>query len=129
EKDGFDVDAWIASQLKGPGYVDRIRQIYMDLLRLEITPTVNFVPQATTLRRQTIIGPNGQNLYVYFRSGQRRTRDETDGVFCLTPAETGYQYPKNAAAPPYGMPPPHPVLQADLDAYTVVVKPWWLYAD
>lgn len=128
EKDGFDVDAWIAANLKKSGYVDRIRQIYMDLFRFEIAPSVNFVPQATTLRRQTIMGPNGKDLYVYFRSGQRRTRTETDGVFCLTPAETGYQYPKNAAATPYGAG-PHPVLQADLDAYTVVVKPWWLYSD
>src|SRR6185295_73801 len=82
EKDGFDVDAWIASQLKGPGYVDRLRQIYMDLLRLEITPTVNFVPQPITLRRQEIIGPvNNEHINVYYRAGQRRTRDETDGVF------------------------------------------------
>jgi hypothetical protein len=130
EADGFDVDAWAASQLKGAGYVDRLRRIYLDLLRLQVGSTVQFVPQTTTLRRTTIKGPNGKDLFIYYRRGQRRTRDATDGDFCLTGQETGYELPKTGNAVPWpDANGPHPVLQADLDANTVAVKPWWLYRD
>jgi hypothetical protein len=64
-------------------------------------------------------------IYVYFRRGQRRLDPATDGDFCLTRDETGQQFPPNTA--PIGE--PKSVSRAVLDARTVVVKPWWLYAD
>ena len=67
----------------------------------------------------------GQTVYVYFRQGQRRLREETDGEFCLTQEETGLQFPRNTAPTGTAI----PVTQAALDANTVVVKPWWLYRD
>ncbi|MGZ3453364.1 MAG: DUF1585 domain-containing protein [Polyangiales bacterium] len=125
EKDGFDADAWIDGHLAGPAYAERIRRIYMDLLRLEIGKSFQFVPRATVLRRIQIQGPDGKPLYVYFRAGQRRAREETDGDFCLTQAETGLQFPPNTT--PTGT--AKSVDAATLDANTVLVKPWWLYRD
>ena len=129
EDPSFDVDAWIGTQIKGAMYTDRLRRIYLDLLRLEVGTSVQFVPQVSRLRRMTVIGPDGNNMYIYYRPGQRRTLDAVDGDFCLTPVQTGYQLPRNAAPVPYAAVPPHPVLQSDLDAATVVIKPWWLYSD
>jgi hypothetical protein len=125
EKPGFSFEAWIATHLGGPGYAERLRRVYMDLLRLEVGPAFTFVPNALALRRQEIVGPSGAAVYVYFRRGQRRIDVATDGEFCLTADETGLSFPANQ--PPIGT--AKPVAQAVLDARTVLVAPWWLYAD
>jgi len=83
------------------------------------------VPNPVMLRRQQVLGPDGVPVYIYFRRGQRRVDAARDGDFCLTQEETGQQFPTNAVATGT----PKPVAQAVLDAHTVVVKPWWLYAD
>ncbi|HEX4416298.1 MAG TPA: DUF1585 domain-containing protein [Kofleriaceae bacterium] len=124
EAPSFDTDAWIATHLGGGGYAERLRRVYMDLLRLEVGPAFTFVPNAVELRRQEVQGPK-RPLYVYFRRGQRRVDVATDGEFCLTAEDTGQQFPPNG--PPLGT--AKPVSQAVLDARTVVVSPWWLYAD
>jgi uncharacterized protein DUF1585 len=124
EQPSFDTGAWIATHLGGPGYAERLRRVYMDLLRLEVGPSFQFVPNALALRRQEILGPAGP-IYVYFRRGQRRVDLATDGELCLTADDTGQQFPPNGA--PIGT--ARPVSQAVLDARTVVVSPWWLYAD
>ncbi|HET9622164.1 MAG TPA: DUF1585 domain-containing protein [Kofleriaceae bacterium] len=125
EQPGFSFDAWIAAHLGGPAYAERLRRVYMDLLRLEVGPAFTFVPNAVALRRQEIVGPDGAPMYVYFRRGQRRVDVATDGELCLTADETGQQFPANA--PPIGT--GKPIAQAALDARTVKVTPWWLYAD
>lgn len=125
EAPSFNVDTWIDAHLSGPTYAERVRRVYMDLLRLDVGPQFQFVPKAALLRRHTIMGPNGEQIYVYFRLLQRREREETDGDFCLTQAETGLQFPKYA--PATGT--PHPVTQEALDANTVLIRPWWLYRD
>ena len=125
EASDFDLDGYIDQKLAGPAYAERLRRIYMDLLRLDVGPTFQFVPGLTTLRREQIQGPDGKTVVVYFRKGQRRARIETDGEFCMTQDETGLQFPPNTA--PTGT--PKPVTQAALDASTVLVKPWWLYRD
>jgi hypothetical protein len=125
EKDGFDLDAWIDTHLAGSAYADRLERVYMDLLRLDVGPSFQFVPPSLVLRRQQVMGPDGMPMYVYFRRGQRRVDPATDGEFCLTFDDTGLDFPPNAA----GLGTPRPVPQKELDAKTVVVKPWWLYAD
>ena len=125
ERPGFELDAWIDTHLTGAAYAERLRRIYMDLLRLEIGPSFQFVPGPLVLRREQIVGPDGAPMYVYFRRGQRRVDPATDGDFCLTHDDTGLSFPPNAVS--IGM--PWPVEQAALDARTVVVRPWWLYAD
>jgi hypothetical protein len=124
ERPGFDLDAWIAARLAGPGYAERVRRIFLDELRLEVGPAFTFVPSPVALRRYEVLGPAGP-VNVYFRRGQRRVDPATDGELCFSAAETGQHYPTNAA--PTGT--AKPVSQAVLDARTVVVKPWWLYAD
>jgi hypothetical protein len=121
----FDLDGWIDAQLAGPGYAERMRRIYEDVLRLELGPTFQFKPPAIDLRRARVTGPDGQPLDIFFRRGQRRVDVATDGEFCLTQADTGLQFPPNGQAVGSA----HPVEAAVLDAKTVVVKPWWLYAD
>lgn len=125
EKPGFDLEAWIETHLSGATYAERLRRIYMDALRLEIGPSFQYVPNPVMLRRQQITGPDGVPQYVYFRRGQRRVDPARDGDFCLTQDETGQQFPTNAPATGTAK----PVSQAVLDERTVVVKPWWLYAD
>lgn len=125
ERPGFDLDAWIDAGLAGTAYVERLERIYMDLLRLDVGPAFQIVPPATTLRRQTIVGPDKRPIYVYYRHNQRRARPETDGEFCLSAAETGLVFPNNQ--PPRGT--ATPVKQKALDAATVLVRPWWLYQD
>jgi hypothetical protein len=120
----FDLDAWIATNLSGPGYAERMRRIYMDLLRLEVGPSFQFVPNPLVLRRHEVLGPDGP-IHVYFRRGQRRVDVAIDGDFCLTADDTGQRFPTNAA--PIGT--AKPIAKATLDARTVLVKPWWLYAD
>jgi len=61
-------------------------------MRLEVDTSFTFVPGLTTLRRKEWKDPNGNTIAIFFREGQRRTRTETDGVFCLTQAETGLQF-------------------------------------
>ena len=124
-KPGFDLDGWIETHLDGPAYAERVRRVYMDLLRLEIGPSFQFLPPPIMLRRETIVGPDKKDIYVYYRRGQRRRDANTDGEFCLTEADTGLVLQKNG--PPTGT--AKPVSQAALDRSTVVVKPWWLYAD
>lgn len=125
EQPSFDLDAWIDTHLTGDAYAERLERIYMDRLRLDVGNTFQFVPPALVLRRQQVLGPDGAPLHVYFRRGQRRVDAATDGDFCLTPADTGLSFPPNAA--PIGT--AKPVSQAVLDRKTVVVRPWWLYAD
>jgi hypothetical protein len=121
----FNLDAWIDAHLTGPAYAERLRRIYTDLLRLQVGPAFDFEPDSTLLHREEILDPDGNKTWVYFRRGQRRLRVETDGDFCLTQAETGQAYTIFHD----GQGTMHPVTNAALDAATVVVKPWWLYAD
>ncbi len=121
----FDTDGWIDARLSGTAYAERVRQIYMDLLRLEV-PTTFFVGRSmTVLRRQEILRVDGSTSYVYFRNGQRRQNVATDGAFCLTQADTGQMFPRTGA--PTGT--AKAVTDAVLNAATVLVKPWWLYRD
>lgn len=124
EKQRFSIDGWIDQHLTGPQFAERLRRVYMDLLRLEVGPQFQFVPASAQLRRVKIIGPNGP-LFVYYRRGQRRVPIELDGDFCFTAFESGLKIIANQA--PKGT--PIEVSQALLDARTEVVKPWWLYAD
>lgn len=125
EQPSFNVEQWIDAKLRQPAYAERMRTAYMDLLRLEITTAVNFNPASIVLRRQQIVGPHGEQIYVYYRFGQRRTRAETDGDFCFTESEAGFV--QDTTGRVVGT--PHAVTQTALDANTVEVKPWWLYRD
>ncbi|MFI5298949.1 MAG: DUF1549 domain-containing protein [Polyangiales bacterium] len=125
ESAGFDLDKWIDAHLAGPAYAERIRRIYMDLMRLEESSTFQFVPAQTYLHRIQILGPDGAAQWLYYRNNQRRTRVETDGSLCLSAADSGIVF--NGIQTPQGT--PIPVTQAILDANTVLVKPWWLYSD
>src|SRR5882757_8196428 len=78
EKDDFDTNAWIEGHLSGPAYAERVRRIYMDLMRLEVGNAFQFVQAPNVLRRYPLLGPQGQTIYVYYRRGQRRVRPETD---------------------------------------------------
>jgi hypothetical protein len=125
DKLDFDLDAWIDTHLTGDAYAERLERIYMDALRLELGNSFQFVPPAVVLRRETVEGPDGTPLYIYYRRGQRRIDPKIDGDFCLTQAETGLQFKPNAPATGSAT----PVSQEALELRTVVVKPWWLYAD
>ncbi len=125
ESPAFDFDGWVDKQLDGPGYTDRLTRIFMDVLRLEVSPALQFRPPSTSLRRATILGPDGKSLYVYHRPNQRRLREATDGEFCLSKAETGLVFPPNRASTGTGV----AVKQEVLDTNTVLVRPWWLYRD
>jgi hypothetical protein len=125
ESPRFDRSAWIDAHIGTPQYAARLTRIYMDLLRLEVSNAVQVVPNATTLRRVQILGPDKKNIYVYYRRGQRRAREATDGEFCLTSAETGLELTP-------GQPPKGTAIEVKkdvLDANTVAVRPWWLYRD
>ena len=125
EKDDFDTNAWVDGHLSGPAYAERVRRIYMDLMRLEVGNAFQFVQGPNVLRRYALLGPQSQTIYVYFRRGQRRVRPETDAVFCLDQAETGLQFPPNTNPTGTAI----PIAQATLDKYTKKVRPWWLYRD
>jgi Protein of unknown function (DUF1585) len=127
EKPGFALDAWIDGHLQGGTYADRLSRVYMDLLRLEPAPSTQFAPDATTLYRHQILGPDGKPVLVYFRARQRRAREETDGEFCLTKEETGLEIVARTQPKDPGT--AKPVSKAVLEAHTVLVKPWWLYRD
>ena len=124
EQPAFDLDAWLASKLTGLGYAERVRRIYMDLLRLEVGPSFQFVPTAIALRRYEVHGPDGP-VYVYFRRGQRRVDPAIDGDFCFSADESGLKIAPNA--PPVGT--AKPISRALFEARTIAIKPWWLYAD
>jgi hypothetical protein len=121
----FDEGAFVDRLIASGAYAPGLRQVYMDRLRLDLSSGFPYVPSATTLRRYEVLDASGKTVRVYFRAGQRRTRTETDGAFCLTETETGLRFPSNQA--PVGT--ARPVSQAALDAATVLVKPWWLYRD
>jgi hypothetical protein len=125
ERDDFDLDGWIETHLSGSAYAERLRRIYMDALRLEVGPSFQFVPGSLVLRRETVLGPDGAPIYIYFRRGQRRVDPLTDGDFCLTRDDTGLEFPNNGQELGF----PRAVPQEVLDAKTTLVKPWWLYAD
>jgi hypothetical protein len=123
ELPGFDLDGWVDQQLRGPAYALRMTRIYMDLLRLE--PNLNFAPGPAQLFRQEIQGPDGKPVYVYYRNGQRRTREATDGGFCLSEEETGLVIRPNGMAVGTSK----KVAKKTLETRTTLVKPWWLYKD
>jgi hypothetical protein len=126
EQPGFDLEAWLDARLAGPQYAERIRRIYTDLLRLELTEGASvFRPPSVLLGWTTIQGPDGRMLDLYFRDGQRRLKPEIDGQVCFSQSETGIEIGvKGAVAGTL-----KPVDRAILEERTVVVKPWWLYAD
>ena len=124
ERPDFSFNTWIDRHLEGPAYAERLRQIYMDELRLESFPTTQFAPPAAVLRRAQIVGPRGP-IDVYYRAGQRRGEPMIDGAFCFTEAETGLRVLPEG--PPQGK--ARAISAKLLDERTVEVKPWWLYAD
>ncbi len=121
----FDLDKWIDQHLEGSAYAERLERVWMDALRLELSPAIQFRPPANSLQRVTIQAPDGSPMYVWYRQGQRRAREATDGEFCLTEDEVGQQFTPNQA--PKGS--AKPVSKKALDENTVLVKPWWLYRD
>lgn len=125
EKEDFDLDRFIDQKLDEKGYTERLTRIWMDTLRLELSPVIQLRPPSTVLRRVMVQGPDGP-LYVYFRPGQRRAREATDGDFCFTRDEDGITVPNNNK-PQQGT--PKTITKAILDANTTLVKPWWLYRD
>jgi hypothetical protein len=127
ERPDFDWDPWVDRALSEPAYADRMTRIYMDLLRLE--PNLNFASAPSDLLRHEVLGPDGKPVWVYYRENQRRTRPETDGEFCLDPDETGMGVRPRQQDVQSETHKPKPVSQKLLDAYTVLVKPWWLYRD
>src|SRR5262249_37173859 len=92
--------------------------------RLELSPVLQIRPPSSVLRRVNIMGPEGPTT-VFFRPGQRRAREATDGEFCLTKSESGLQIPMNKPA----VGEPIRVKKAVLEANTILVKRWWLYGD
>jgi hypothetical protein len=123
ERPDFEWERWVETHLDGPAYVERLTRVYMDALRLE--PNLNFTPGPSQLYRQEITGPHGKPVHVFYRGGQRREREATDGEFCLAPDETGLVVRPMTAA----VGTPKKTSRAALDAHTVLVKPWWLYRD
>ncbi|HSY24851.1 MAG TPA: DUF1549 domain-containing protein [Polyangiaceae bacterium] len=127
ERPDFDWDEWVDRALGEPAYADRMTRIYMDLLRLE--PNLNFASAPSDLLRHEVVGPDGKPVWVYYRENQRRMRPETDGEFCLDPDETGMGVRPRQQDVQSETRKPKPISQKLLDAYTVLVKPWWLYRD
>ncbi len=125
ERPGFDLDGWIDTHLTGPAYAERMRRVYMDLLRLDIGTMFNFVSNPVVLRRVQVMDPSGAPVFVYFRRGQRRDRVESDGDFCLSPAETGVTVAGNGTLSGTAQ----PIDAAVWAQRTVEVRPWWLYSD
>lgn len=124
ERPDFDVDRWIDAHLAGPSYAERLTRIYMDLLRLELPPTVYFRPGDVVLHWAHVLDDTGRPIYVYFRYGQRRVDPLTDGTFCFTQSESGIDVLEQSQTGT-----PKPIAKKLLDERTVLVKPWWLYAD
>ena len=124
EQPGFQLERWVDAQLATPTYAERLRRVYMDLLRLELPQTVQFAPSSVMLYRARIVGPDSEPIDVYYRVGQRRKLAEIDGDLCFTGDEA--EVDARARGGAVGG---KPVSQALLDARTVKVKPWWLYGD
>lgn len=124
---GLDLDMWIDAQLDKGAHVERLSRTWLDLLRLEIATSFQYLPWQSMLRRAKILGPDHKETWVYFRRWQRRTRPETDSEFCLTEGETGLRVKMDNQAVLEGT--PIPVDTKVLEANTVLVKPWWLYGD
>lgn len=126
ERPDFSLDRWLDSALASESYAARVSQVYEDLLKLDLPlTTVAFRPPAILLRYTTIVGPDGKSLGLYFRDGQRRATPALDGQVCFSEAETGLIVPPDG--PPSGT--GKPVSKQLLEERTVLVKPWWLYAD
>ncbi|AUX47724.1 hypothetical protein SOCE26_092480 [Sorangium cellulosum] len=125
ESPGFDLDAWITRHIDGPGYVDRLTRIYMDVLRLELGPAVSFAPRETLLHQIQVLGPDGKPLHVHYRQNQRRLNPVIDGDFCFSHTESGLLVTNGAL--PKGT--PIPISQKLLDERTTLVRPFWLYRD
>jgi hypothetical protein len=125
ERPGFELGPWVEEQLRGTGYVDRITRVYMDALRLEANPLVTFTPAPATLAAETIKDDRGQLVRVFYRRGQRRAREITDGDFCLSAAESGIDTTKARPAAEA-----LPQVSRDvLEKMTTTVRPWWIYRD
>ncbi len=125
ERPGFNVDGWIDQRLTGPAYAERMRRLYMDLLRLEVGPMFNFVVNPMILRRARMNDPTGRPVFVYFRRGQRRDGVTIDSDFCMSPEETGVTISANGQVSGTAR-------NIDRDVWesrTVEVRPWWLYRD
>lgn len=127
EDPAFNFDTWIDGHLTGPAYADRLRRIYMDLLRLEEGTSFTFNRNESQLRRLEVLDPAGRRRWVYFRLGQRRMREETDGWFCFTHTESGVRPSVTGVDMACNM--PHNISAAAWNANTVEIKPWWLYRD
>jgi hypothetical protein len=125
EQPGFALDKWLDEHIAGPQYAERITRVYMDLLRLEIPPQVHIRAAALDLQATKVLGPDGRLVTLYFRQAQRRTNPAIDGQLCFTQDESGIKVPHDN--PAIGTPKPIP--KALFEARTVLVKPWWLYAD
>ncbi len=121
----FDMGTWVEDALRSEGYVDRMTRIYMDALRLDVNPLVQFTPAPAMLYAETIKDERGKLQRVFYRRGQRRLRDATDGDFCLSPEESGVDTTK-PRGDGSGLP---MVTQSQLDKTTVLVRPWWMYRD
>src|SRR4051812_44501611 len=70
EAPGFDLDAWIDQRLGEAGYADRVARIYMDLLRLQVSPVFKDSTPTASLHRAPIVGPDGKPMYVFYRVNQ-----------------------------------------------------------
>jgi len=125
ERPGFDLDGWIDQHLTGPQYAERLRRVYMDLLRLEVGRNFGFVSNPIILRRVRVRDPAGNPVDVYYRRGQRRDRVETDGDFCMTVGETGLSITGNGQLTGTAS----NIAQNVWASRTVEVRPWWLYRD
>lgn len=126
ERADFDVHPWIEEQLRGPGYVERLTRVYMDALRLDVNPLLHVAPYPAMLYAVNVKDESGKIIRVFYRRQQRRLRDLTDGDFCMTPAESGFDSLKGTLANDAL---PAVVKREVLDKYTVAIRPWWLYRD
>lgn len=126
ERPEFRFDDWLDGHLAGKRYAERIRTIYNDVLHLDLPlGAAPFKPPPIMLRWTTIMGPDGKVIDLYFRDGQRRANANIDGQVCFLSTETGLEVPPDG--PPVGT--AKRISRELLEARTVVVKPWWLYAD
>ena len=149
EREGFDIDRWLDSHLKGEDYAERLTRIYADLLRPQIN-AFRYGNTRVTLARIQIKDDTGKDVWVYYRPTTRRVRlaevppevqrdskhpdyagkynNLMRGGFCLLESEIGLRYPDvSTGLAPVGT--AKQVDKATLDKYTTVVRPWWLYAD
>lgn len=143
ETPGFDLNAWIEDHLRGDDYAERMTRVYADLLRPQING-LRYSANRNGLARIAIKDETGKDIWLYFRQSTKRARTalmpkSTDpsypkwnnlarGGLCLLEDEIGLKWPDiNAGQPPTGT--AKPVDRATLDAWTTVVRPWWLYSD